>query len=126
MADYDFDEEPEYPSLASVGQRVRLKPGTLYFNNDVGGTSDLAHDGCFVEVTKSFWDYETGWRYHGRILDPALIERVRQAGTTGYTPEHYAEHYPNNPKLAEDARRARDVFDPTRVYFSEHEVVTRV
>lgn len=120
----DDDQTPEYPSPAEVGEVV-VVTGTLCNKNDVGGTTILEHDGVSCIVTKSFWDYETGWRFHGRVEDAAAAEVFRQQATTGFKPEEYREKYPANPKLYEDVKKAAEEFDPAYVYFSEHDFARR-
>jgi hypothetical protein len=120
----DDDQPPEYPSPAEVGKAVMVA-GTLCTNNSSGGTEILKHNGTQCIVTKAFWDYETGWRYHGHVEDTAAIEAFREQATTGLTPESYREKYPNNPDLYERAKKAAKEFDPGYVYFSEHDLDKR-
>lgn len=68
-----------------------MKVSRFMFDNDLGGTemSDR-HDiqGTFdVKVTRTFYDYETGQRYVGRLVKPEDVERTRKAGTTEYAPK---------------------------------------
>ncbi|MBY3433616.1 hypothetical protein HFN89_05585 [Rhizobium laguerreae] len=120
----DDDQPPEYPSPAEVGESV-LVTGTLCTSNTSGGTEILKHNGTPCVVTKAFWDYETGWRYHGRVEDAAALEVFRAQATTAFTPEHYLKEYPNNPDLYERAKKAAKDFDPGHVYFSEHDLDKR-
>lgn len=115
-------EEPSRPNPYPVGTVVRLKSGAIYFSNDVGGTSFIDQPGVRAEVIHAFWDYETGWRYHGRLLEKSVIERVREEGTSGHTPETYARNCPNRADLFESAKKAMAEFDPSRIFFSEDEV----
>lgn len=73
-----------------------------------------------VEVTNSWYDYETGYRYTGKVKNSNLIEEIRKAGTTGYTPKDYKKY---GNELYEDALKANENFDPTKIYFSEFDVV---
>lgn len=120
----DDNQPPEYPSPAELGESV-LVTGTLCTNNTSGGTEILKHNGTQCVVTKAFWDYETGWRYHGRVEDAAALKTFREQATTGFTPDHYREKYPNNPDLYERAKKASEDFDPGYVYFSEHDLDKR-
>lgn len=119
------DDTPEYPNPAEVGASV-LVTGTLCTNNSVGGTEVLKHSGTQCTVTKAFWDYETGWRYHGRVEDAASIEEFRKQSTSEFTPEYYREKHPENPSLYERVLKASERFDPGYVYFSEHDFEKRV
>lgn len=120
---YDF-ETPEYESPADVGDSV-LVTGTLCTNNSVGGTEILEHEETTCVVTKKFWDYETGWRYHGRVVDDASIESFRAQSTSEFTPDDYREKYPDQLHLYESAKAALEKFDPSYVYFSEHDLAAR-
>ncbi|MCS4089264.1 hypothetical protein [Rhizobium sp. BK176] len=120
----DDNQPTEYPSPAALGESV-LVTGTLCTNNTSGGTAILEHAGTQCVVTKAFWDYETGWRYHGRVDDAAALDAFREQATTRFTPESYREKYPNNPDLYERAKKAADEFDPGYVYFSEHDLAKR-
>ncbi|MGY3582323.1 hypothetical protein ACVIGB_000753 [Bradyrhizobium sp. USDA 4341] len=117
-------ENPSYESPASDGDRVILSSsGTVCTSYDSGGTCILDLDGedFEVTVTKAFWDYETGWRFHGRAEGP-IVEEFRRQATSGYTPAHYRKEYANAPELAADAERAFREFDPAKLYFSEFDL----
>jgi hypothetical protein len=117
-------EAPSYDSPASVGDLVILAASaTVCTSYDSGGTCILDLDGKELEVTvtKAFWDYETGWRFHGRAEGP-IVEEFRRQATSGYTPEHYRKEFANAPELAADAERAFREFDPAKVYFSEFDL----
>lgn len=117
-------ESPNYDSPAEVGEKVILSAsGTVCTHYDSGGTCILRLEGSDLEVTvtKAFWDYETGWRFHGRAEGP-IIEEFRRQATSGYTPEHYRKQYANAPELAADTERAFSEFDPAKVYFSEFDL----
>lgn len=115
------DEEadmPTHPAPAEVNDEV-LVTGTLCAHNDVGGTEILKHAGVMVRVTRSFWDYETGWRFVGKIDDESIVALVRQQATTGIDVEDYRTKYPTAVELIASAEKARAEFDPSVVYFSE-------
>lgn len=120
----DFIEDPEYPSPIKDGDVVTVH-GTLCNTNSSGGTTILKHDGVECRVTKSFWDYETGWGYHGRVVDRASIEDFRAQSLTEFDPEYYRATYPNQPEHYERAKAAHEGFDPGYVYFSEHDLSPR-
>lgn len=125
--DFNIEEDfemPDYPSPVEVGDTVTVH-GTLCTNNSVGGTEILEHDGIECRVTKAFWDYETGWRFHGRVVDPAAVEDFRVQATSEFTPEFYREKYPNQPEHYERVKVAFENFDPGHVYFSEHDLAPR-
>jgi hypothetical protein len=115
-------QQAHYTCPCKEGEEIQVS-GTLCVTNDVGGTTilDLPEE-LTVTVTKAFWDYETGWRFHGRASGPVL-EVIRQQATTGYTADHYREKYPGNPQLAIDAEKAAREFDPSKIYFSEFDIV---
>jgi hypothetical protein len=56
----EYEETPDYPSPAGVGAKVRVK-GYCY-TNPFGGT-EICDRSAVVRITKSWWDYECGWRY---------------------------------------------------------------
>jgi hypothetical protein len=65
--------------IPDVGERCKL--ASFAFNNKGGGTglSDWLHDERFagvaeVKCTKKWYDYETGWRYHGQPVSPDLLD----------------------------------------------------
>ncbi len=114
-------DRPSYPCPLDLGEEA-LVTGTLCVTNSSGGTTIVEHAGMTCRVTKSFWDYECGWRFHGTLVDPADLEEVRRQGTTGIDPEAYREKYPANPELYTSAVEAARSFDPGHIYFSEHDV----
>jgi len=120
--DYSIpSDEPDYPAPCRVGETV-LVTGTLCSTNSVGGTEMLQHGGTECVVRKAFWDYETGWRFHGRVVDEAATEEFRRQATCEFTPDHYREKYPTQPQLYERVKAAHDAFDPGYVFFSEHDL----
>lgn len=125
LTEIDMDHEtPSYESPANVGDRVTLAAsGTVCTSYDSGGTCilNLGGNDLEVTVTKAFWDYETGWRFHGRAEGP-FVEEFRRQATSGYTAEHYRKEYANAPELAADTERAFREFDPAKVYFSEFDL----
>lgn len=52
--------------------------------NDVGGTTVLPERSYRVEITRGFYDYETGQRLIGVLLDSEDVARARVTGTTGF------------------------------------------
>lgn len=116
----DF-EKPTHDQPVQVGEVVDVV-GLICNRNDVGGTTILENPGVECRVEKAFWDYETGWRFHGRVIDDKVVENFRKQAMTGYTPEHYKTQYPANVALYEDALKAQREFDPSYVYFSEHDL----
>ena len=94
-------------SFPEVGDVVIVK--WVAFSNDMGGTEMIEKGIRFkVEVTKSWYDYETGQRYHGRLLEAKDVARVRREGTTGHADQRPADRGP---------------WDPSVVYFGSHDVV---
>lgn len=92
--------------------------GPVTMVNDVGGTDFLPHGSYRVRIVKGWDDYETGRRLVGELLDPSDVETARKVGTTGFTPESFAERYGRNAGIGPDVRRAAKAFNPKRVYFS--------
>lgn len=121
LDDYIPEDEPDYPAPCNDGDTV-LVTGTLCNSNSNGGTTILQHGGTECVVTKSFWDYETGWRFHGRVADEEAADDFRRQSTSEYTPEYYREKYPDQPEHYERVKAANEAFDPGYVYFSEHDL----
>ncbi len=93
------------PKVGAVGFAVSTGDGTsigaptVYFNNDVGGTSALPAGRYRVQVDRSWDDYETGVRVVGTLLDEADIETAIKTGTTGHA-------------------TTTDPYRPTKAYFA--------
>lgn len=77
-----------------------------------------------VEVISGFYDYETGFRYKGKIINEELINEFKKIGTTGFTPDDYKKY--ENKSLYEDAKKASENYDPSIVYFSEFDVIKKL
>lgn len=87
--------------------------------NDVGGTTDIK--GIMkARITDSWYDYETGYRFTGELINQEDIERARIAGTTGRTPEDYKD---SPGSLYNHTVEARKNFNPAIVYFSQHDII---
>lgn len=71
----------------------------LYFNNDLGGTSQLPPGRYRIRLDRSFDDYETGVRCIGELVDDEAIEIATKTGTSGFASGDMP-------------------YRPTRVYFS--------
>lgn len=74
-----------------------------------------------IEVINSWYDYETGYRYKGKITDKKLQKEFEKFGTTGFKPDDYKKY--ENKTLYEDALKASQNYDPSIVYFSEFDVI---
>ena len=74
------EEDPEYPPRWEIGQVLALT-GTVYFPNVVGGTArmEVSGLGFSAKIFRRFWDYETGWKFHGRV-DAATAELMIDDG----------------------------------------------
>ena len=111
----------EYPCEFDIGDQVFVT-GDLSTHNTVGGTEVLKHGGVECVITKSFWDYEAGWRFFGRVVDEGDVDDFRGQATSRFTADDYKEKYPKNPNLYITAVAALKTFDPSLVYFSEHDI----
>ena len=120
MSNYD---DPSHECPIEVGDTVMVR-GTISATNDCGGTKilKLPRTPIACVVTKRYWDHETGWRFHGRVVDLEIVENFRVQTTKGFTADHYREKYPNNPEIAENAAKAARDYDPGKVYFSERDL----
>ena len=114
-------DEAAYEPPADVGDAVFVT-GMATVVNSTGGTTTLRHDGLACEVTRAWWDYETGWRFAGRISDADAVASAREQSTSAHDADHYRRTFPNNPGLAQRAEKAAAEYDPSVVYFSEHDL----
>ena len=87
---------------------------SLSITNDVGGTTHLPVGQYRVRLLRSWYDYETGIRCIGRLLDPDNIAIARRTGTTGFRPDDYSKY---GRRHYERTRVAAREYDPARVYF---------
>ncbi len=94
--------------------------GYVWIVNDVGGTSFLPAWRYRVRILKSWYDYETGTRCIGRLLDPADVATARLTGTSGFKPEDYRKY---GDKNYEQTRLAAAQFNPAQVYFSSSDFI---
>lgn len=105
--DITFTDDPHTPAYESplgVGSTASVT-GLIAANNAAGGTvivTDGIPSGVALRVTKAFWDYETGWRYHGVAADQAAESLLSQKGAV--------------PRAGETEAKA---------YFSEHDIRRR-
>ena len=74
-----------------------------------------------IEVIDRFYDYETGYRYKGKIVDEKLLEEFKNFGTTGFKPKDYKKY--KDKSIYEDTLKACENYDPSIVYFSEFDVI---
>lgn len=74
-----------------------------------------------IEIINRWYDYETGYRYKGKITDEILLEEFRKFGTTGFTPDNYTKY--KDKSMYENALKANENYDPSIVYFSEFDIV---
>lgn len=105
-----------------VGQKVKVNE--ICIENDVGGTDtirkeDIGNVDIEVLITETWYDYETGEHAKGKLLDKNLIEKVREIGKTGYSPEHYRKY---NEELYNKALEASKNYDPSIVGISEFDL----
>ena len=56
-------DSPEYANPYPVGSVVKVK--SYCFNNKAGGT-EMVNESALCKITKAWWDYECGWRYHAK------------------------------------------------------------
>jgi hypothetical protein len=116
--------DPKHGCPVEVGARVRVV-GTLCLTNTVGGTEAIRGAGMECVVTKAFWDHETGWRFWGSPLEAADLETLRERGTSAFTPDWYRANRPTDAAGLAIAEAAVAAFDPSKVYFSEHDIDRR-
>ena len=114
-------DTPSYQNPVEVGQEI-VVTGTLAVTNSAGGTTIVKHDGILCRVTKAFWDYECGWRYHGTPVDESDLTEIRRQGTADIDLESLRLKYPEATELHDRAAAAQRNFDPAKIYFSEHDV----
>lgn len=74
-----------------------------------------------IEVIDGFYDYETGYRYKGKITDERLLEEFKKFGTTGFKPEDYKKY--KDKSIYEDTLKASENYNPALVYFLEFDVI---
>ena len=111
-------EVPDRDCPHEVGEIVHINRASS--NNDVGGTLMLGDREFDVEIVRSFWDYETGWRFWGRLLDADDVETVKQLGVTGLN-HPYRKDLRGLPGF-ENKDPDFWIYDPARVYFSEFDI----
>lgn len=117
-------EGAAYPCPIAVNDEIMLT-GMIVATNEVGGSVVIDDQTVRVRCTKAFWDYETGWRFHGELLDKADIERVRaQTTESKFTEAHYREKYPNSPDLWASVAKARAAYNPAKIFFDEDSLQT--
>jgi len=103
------------------------------FRNEYGGT-DISnydrgekekhdpnqYDGlAIVEIIKAWYDEETGWRYHGKPLNPALIAYLAKMNAIG-RPKN-GDDLGDEPRDA-DQKVLKDSVGPVVIFFSESDV----
>lgn len=103
-----------------VGQKV----SEFSIRNDVGGTEiihkeDVGNVDIEVLITQTWYNYETGEHAKGKLLDKNLIEKVREIGKTGYTPEHYKKY---SEKMYKETLEASKNYDPSIAAISEFDL----
>lgn len=102
----DEPAEPEDNQRHPPGQHLRITTSRKYSvtsRNDVGGTMPVPRGQYAVIVLRSWFDYETGNRYVGQLVEQAAVDAMAKAGRTPY-----------GPKVSD--------WDPSVVYFSDEEV----
>ena len=72
-----------------------------------------------VLITQTWYNYETGEHAKGKLLDKNLIEKVREIGKTGYTPEHYKKY---SEKMYKETLEASKNYDPSIAAISEFDL----
>lgn len=98
-----------------IGSLVNIKK--FYFRNDVGGTEIMTRN-VTVMVVKKWYDYETGWRFIGKLYNMTDVEAMRAAGVTRLKPEDY-----KSAKMIEKTLAAAEAFKTSvEVFFSEFDL----
>lgn len=75
-----------------------------------------------VEVLDNYYDYETGYRYKGKLINKDLKEKFNEIGITGFKPEDYIKKHATK-EAYETAKEASKNYNPEIIYFSEFDVV---
>ena len=95
-------------NVYEVGDVVLVK--SLCFDNDVGGTEiDFGEFGdglprpMRAKIDRKFYDYETGQRFVGHLVDEKDVAVLRERGATKWA-----------PKVA--------AWNPAKVYFGDRDV----
>lgn len=97
---------------------------SLSVTNDVGGTTTV--QGRFLVSVLSSWnDYENGRHYKCKLVNPNDVANVRTKATTGFTPDSYKQYIKVNPDLYYGALKAQKEFDPSIVYVSQFDIISK-
>lgn len=119
-----MNSEPAYKCPVSVGDRVQVS-GKVCLTSSAGGTKVIDNANIECAVTKAFWDWETGWRFWGSPADATDLAMLRECGTSEIGPDWYRANRPDDAAGLARAEAAVAAFDPSKVYFSEHDIAAR-
>lgn len=95
------------------------KDGNVIFETELFSYDVIVNIPIVAEITSSFNDNETGYKYEGKLLDNDLIAAFKRIGTSGYKPEDYKKY--GNEFYEEVKLAARD-YNPATIYFSEFDI----
>lgn len=111
----NYEDPMEGIKLTDVDADGNVISETVLHSND--GVVDKP---IIAEITSGFYDYETGYKYKGKLLDNDLIEDFRKIGTTSYEPEDYKKY---GNKSYEETKLAAKNYDSSIIYFSEFDIL---
>lgn len=103
--------------ICPIGSVIKTNKSTII--NDVGGTTFIEGT-VAAEITESFYDYETGQRYIGKLINKKDIDKATKTGKTGCLPEYYKKY---GDKLYQETLEANTNYNPKKVYFSEFSIL---
>lgn len=103
--------------MFDIGTVVKVKHPSI--QNQLGGTTYI-NITVKARITEKWYDYETGYRFIGELINKRDINTARQAGITLYKPDDYKD-YPNK-ELYTSALEAYNNYNPKIVYFSEFDI----
>jgi len=106
--------------MYKIGDIVKIKEFEI--DNQVGGT-EILRSTVYAKIKKSFNDNETGQRFIGELFREKDIKVFMEAGKTECTPEHFKKY---GEKLYRETLKAYKEYDPKKVYFSQHDIISTV
>jgi hypothetical protein len=115
------DPAPSYGSRVKPGDRVTAG-GILTTRNSCGGTEIIRNMAIQVDVTRVWYDYETGYRCLGRVVDAQVAAEIRRKATSKYGVDWVREKHPDNATAILRAVEAELNWDPEIIAFHENDI----